>query len=267
MSRKLTLIWYTKNVAELDILVRLPPNRRCAHVFHAPRIAGNDGEQVNKGKARRLSKKDWVFAARRRLISRSIAEVKVEPLARQLHVTAGSFYWHFRDREALYDALLDDWFYINTTPLFDAVAAAGTAAENQYLAFFGVWVLENSFIPEYDQAIRDWSRISAKVADVLRDVDRKRIELLKAIFENFGYHGIDAELRAKVTYYHQVGYYAMFEHESQQRRIELAPYYAEILTGSKWMHDFSSPQEICTAMLKGTPKKPGKKPDNSAHFD
>lgn len=35
--------------------------------------------------------------------------VRVDPLARQLGVTRGSFYWHFADREALLKATLDCW--------------------------------------------------------------------------------------------------------------------------------------------------------------
>ena len=41
---------------------------------------------------------DWVRAAGRRLAAGGIGAVAVETLARDLGVTKGSFYWHFRDR-------------------------------------------------------------------------------------------------------------------------------------------------------------------------
>ena len=47
-----------------------------------------------------------------------IANVKVEPLAKALNVTTGSFYWHFAKREDLYDALLQDWYDTNTAPVY-----------------------------------------------------------------------------------------------------------------------------------------------------
>jgi hypothetical protein len=129
------------------------------------------------------------------------------------------------------------------------VKAAGTDPRRQYLAFFGVWVLERDFDPKYDQAIRDWARTSKKVADLLREVDNTRIRLLIDIFENFGYSGLDAEMRARVTYYHQLGYYAMHVSEARERRLELAPFYADILTGHSWMHALQSIEEIQAGLL------------------
>lgn len=203
---------------------------------------------MKKPKAGALSKRDWVLAARRQLIRHGIANVKVEPLARAMAVTTGSFYWHFSRRQDLYDALLKDWYDTNTAPLFDAVERAGDDPRRQYMSFFGVWVLERDFDPAYDQAIRDWARASGKVADMLREVDESRIRLLWRIYENFGYRGLDAELRARVTYYHQLGYYAMRIKEPRERRFELGPYYADILTGHRWMHALGSLEEIHAGM-------------------
>ena len=70
-----------------------------------------------------------------------------------------------------------------------------------------------------------------------------RINLLITIFENFGYEGKEAEMRARVTYYHQVGYYALDVKESIEERIKLAPFYSEILTGSSWMDELDSPKK------------------------
>ena len=203
---------------------------------------------MRRSKSTALTKKDWVTGARRLLIGRGITNVKVEPLAKILKVTTGSFYWHFSGREELYDHLLRDWIDSNTAPLHQAVEAAGSDPRQQYLAFFGVWVLERNFDPAYDSAIRDWARTSKKVARTLRQIDDDRIKLLIEIFENFGYQGVDAEMRGRVTYYHQVGYYAMNVRESRGKRLELAPYYADILTGSPWMHALNSTEEIRQAM-------------------
>jgi AcrR family transcriptional regulator len=204
---------------------------------------------VGRSKNRGLGQRDWVLGARRLLIRRGIASVKVEPLAKLLKVTTGSFYWHFSKRQELYDALLQDWFDTNTTPLYEAVKTAGSDPRRQYLAFFGVWVLERDFDPKYDQAIRDWARTSKKVAAVLDEVDQGRIRLLMEIFENFGYSGLSAEMRARVTYYHQLGYYAMHVKEMRERRLQLAPYYADILTGYPWMQALRSVDEIRAGML------------------
>jgi AcrR family transcriptional regulator len=196
-----------------------------------------------------LTRADWIAAARRLLVSKGISAVKVEPLAKQLDVTPGSFYWHFTGRPDLHDALLRHWREINTETLFRAVTNAPDDPRSQYLAFFGVWVLERNFDPRLDQAVRAWGRTSRRIMAIVRAEDLARIELLKGIFLGFGFPDLKAEMRARVTYYHQVGYYALGIHETKEQRLALVPEYAEILTDDDWLVCSASIEEIMTVML------------------
>lgn len=56
-----------------------------------------------------LTVQDWAEAALDSLAIGGIDAVAVEPLARKLGVTKGSFYWHFANREALLRAALELW--------------------------------------------------------------------------------------------------------------------------------------------------------------
>ena len=56
-----------------------------------------------------LARKDWIIAARKALIKGGIGAVRVVPLAKALQMTRGGFYWHFKGRQDLLDALLVDW--------------------------------------------------------------------------------------------------------------------------------------------------------------
>ncbi len=56
------------------------------------------------------SRDDWIEAAWAALGEGGVEAVRVERLARKLDVTKGSFYWHFKDRQDLIDALMDRWF-------------------------------------------------------------------------------------------------------------------------------------------------------------
>jgi AcrR family transcriptional regulator len=208
---------------------------------------------MRKPRAGALSRVDWIQGARKLLIKSGIAAVKVEPLALRLKVTPGSFYWHFKGREDLHNALLDDWYEANTASLHHAVETAGPDPRRQYMAFFGVWVLEIGFDPAYDRAVRDWAKTSRKVASRVQAVDANVIALLTGIFERFGYQGLQAAIRARITYYHQIGYYALDVKEEQDQRLELGPYYAEVLTGLPWRDQYSTPEDVRTAMLAGQP--------------
>jgi len=76
----------------------------------------------------RLGKEDWMRAARRALLERGPEAVRVEPLAKGLGVTKGSFYWHFADRADLLEALLVEWEE-ETALLSDALRLAAPRAE------------------------------------------------------------------------------------------------------------------------------------------
>jgi len=56
-----------------------------------------------------LTAEAWAAAALDAMASGGVDAVAVEPLARRLNVTKGSFYWHFPNREALLKAALQLW--------------------------------------------------------------------------------------------------------------------------------------------------------------
>ena len=63
----------------------------------------------NKAARSTLTPEGWIAAATDVLIDRGIDALRVDVLAKALDVTRGSFYWHFKDREALLVAVLNAW--------------------------------------------------------------------------------------------------------------------------------------------------------------
>ena len=51
----------------------------------------------------------WLEAAYEALLESGIDAVKIQPLARKLNLSRTSFYWFFKDREELLEALLSRW--------------------------------------------------------------------------------------------------------------------------------------------------------------
>ncbi|MBM7092942.1 helix-turn-helix transcriptional regulator, partial [Streptomyces sp. S12] len=66
----------------------------------------------------RLSADDWAQAALDLIAEQGVAAVAVEPLARRLGVTKGSFYWHFPSRDALLVAALERWEKVEQETVF-----------------------------------------------------------------------------------------------------------------------------------------------------
>ena len=78
----------------------------------------------------RGSREVWLAAAKQALIETGLDAVKIQPLASRLGIARTSFYWFFKDRTALLDALIEDWEAKNTGAFVDACDAyAETIAE------------------------------------------------------------------------------------------------------------------------------------------
>src|SRR5438132_1705889 len=71
--------------------------------------AGRSFRGMARPRTDSLSSGDWARAALEVLARSGIEAVAVEPLARRLKVTKGSFYWHFRSRAELLEAALREW--------------------------------------------------------------------------------------------------------------------------------------------------------------
>jgi len=64
---------------------------------------------ASKNERSTLSAADWERAAVELIAEKGVQAVAVEPLARRMGITKGSFYWHFSSREALLEQALLRW--------------------------------------------------------------------------------------------------------------------------------------------------------------
>jgi AcrR family transcriptional regulator len=143
-------------------------------------------------------KQNWLLAGLDALRKDGVGAVRVERLATDVGVTKGSFYWHFRDRGALLDALLEFWSREMTDAEFERIQTlrAGLAARLLALAED---VLEKG-MGRYDPAIRAWARSDRKVAAAVAQVDRRRVRALTGFFEEGGFGAAEARTRARLFY-------------------------------------------------------------------
>ena len=102
---------------------------------------------------------------------------------------------------------------------------------DEFLRLVHLWIDEEHFDAGLEAAIRDWARVSEDVAEVVKDVDEGRIKAIKRIFLDFGYEDDEAFIRARITYFHQVGYYTIGYNETLDERMALLPLYVSVLTG------------------------------------
>jgi AcrR family transcriptional regulator len=69
-------------------------------------------------------------------MSEGAEAVAVQPLARSLETTKGSFYWHFRDRLELLAAALEAWVELRTERVIDELESLEAGPEQRLTLLF-----------------------------------------------------------------------------------------------------------------------------------
>ena len=191
---------------KLSILPRVPLKARAYG-----RIAPMTEAAPRSG---RLSAEDWARAALEQIADAGVASVAVEPLARRLGVTKGSFYWHFPSRDALLQAALDRWERDEQTA-YGALEAIPNATE-RLRALFHLIAHHNKTHVIYSELLKATDH--AAVAAVLDHVLDRRIGFLFASFRQAGLSQKDALNRARMTYAVYVGFLQLEQPKFQARQ-------------------------------------------------
>jgi AcrR family transcriptional regulator len=179
----------------------------------------------------KATRDDWLDLALSTLAMEGVDRVTVLNLSERLAVSRSSFYWYFKNRDELLDALLDRWERLNTRSIVAQAEEPAATVNAAVCNVFRCWVNPLIFSPRLDFAVREWARRSTHVRKTLDRSDRIRTEAFKALFVRFGYKDQDALVRARVLYYMQIGYYALDLREPIETRLNLTPHYLEAFTG------------------------------------
>ncbi|HZG45692.1 MAG TPA: helix-turn-helix domain-containing protein [Allosphingosinicella sp.] len=185
------------------------------------------------GRTAKVTAETWVETARRGLIEEGIAGVKVDRLASRLGVTRGGFYHNFRDREELLARLIACWE--ETCQFVPPEKSPGTTPA-EALDWLDEMVRrlieEDGYDHHFDMAVREWARSDQRAAWAVERMDRNRMAALRRFFEALGYEDEEAQIRARVFYYHQIGYYAIGVRQSTAERRRKAKLYLDIICGA-----------------------------------
>jgi AcrR family transcriptional regulator len=180
---------------------------------------------------RRVTREDWLTAARRALVGDGIDRVKVAVLAEELGVARSSFYWYFTGREQLTDALLEEWALHNTVSIIERAERPADTITGALLTVCECWADRSLFDVQLEFAVREWARRDDRVRGRLVDADTRRIDALAALHRRFGYDRTEALVRARVQYHSQIGMYALGVDEPSAERLRLLPAYIRVFTG------------------------------------
>ena len=156
-----------------------------------------------------LTPADWADAALEALARGGLAAVAVEPLAKTLKTTKGSFYWHFADRNALLEAALELWEQRDTDRVLAAMDESRDALTRLRgllrLAFTSVLDGSNGAAGTVELALQA-SASHSLVATTLGRVTERRLTALTRLYGELGLSKAQARDRGLLAYTSYLGH-------------------------------------------------------------
>ncbi|KAM3112732.1 TetR/AcrR family transcriptional regulator [Phormidesmis sp. 146-33] len=161
---------------------------------------------MEKETGSKLGRQDWLTIGIQTLIEKGIEAVRVDPLAKLLNVTRGSFYWHFKNRDDLLEEILHEWEARNTKSIIEQIDGLNSSPNAKLLSLLEVAAEDNNFL---EKAVRVWSFNDVKAAAAIARVDKQRLDYLQNLFLQLGFSEIDSKVRAQIAYSVRLGWFVM----------------------------------------------------------
>jgi AcrR family transcriptional regulator len=121
------------------------------------------------------------------------AKLRVHELVKQLGVTRGSFYWHFKDRDDFVRSLVDYYHRWSTDQVIVEVERIGGGAAERLKTLMR-FVAEQD-LGRYEEVMASWGVQEPIVAKSFEIAIRRRIEFARTLFVQLGFEGQELEAR------------------------------------------------------------------------
>lgn len=170
--------------------------------------------------ALRTPREMWVEEGLRALAEGGVDAVRVEALAKALGVTKGGFYGYFADRGALLTEMLDAWERESVDDVLDRVERAGGDVLDK-VRLAGQLTFSGDRLLPIDLAIRDWARRDPAVAERLRRVDNRRMQLLRDAISTFCPDPDEVEARSLLAFCAAIGTHLLAADHPGRTRVQV----------------------------------------------
>ncbi|WP_224784979.1 TetR/AcrR family transcriptional regulator [Marinihelvus fidelis] len=158
---------------------------------------------MSRPKRNTLSAVDWEHEALAVIAEEGVTALAVEPLARRMGITKGSFYWHFSGRESLLEQALERWEAHDARNLAASMGAIEDPRERLVAFIHGV--SRERFTHDVYRALCS-AADHPQVEPVLERVANRRMAEIARAFSELGMDDTGAAHRARLTYSVYLGF-------------------------------------------------------------
>lgn len=150
---------------------------------------------------KRLAAQDWIDFALGALAREGFDALKADVLARKLGVSRGSFYWHFSDLDDFHARVIEHWRQTATEAVIANLERYKSPEDRLDVLLRGALGHHNAL----EMRMRAWADNSAKAAQAVRDMDRRRLAYMEHMLVDSGVAPAVAETRVQLLYWAYLG--------------------------------------------------------------
>ncbi len=158
-------------------------------------------------KEKQFTREDWLRCGLESLSLYGLRGLNIEPLAKYMGVTKGSFYWHFKHRNDFLISLAKYWEEELTTVVIEKAKAKSKDPKECLYEFMRLVLKEES--GKYDRDVRAWAAFDEIAEIVVKRVDQKRLSFISGLFRSMGFTKKESEMRSRILYLYIVGEFAV----------------------------------------------------------
>jgi len=177
----------------------------------------SDRKKLGRPENKSAGRQKWIDIAWKMIGRGAFEPVRIEPLAKALGITKGSFYWYFKDRQELVDALVDRW--LDQWALPDDVMALDDPGER-------LWCMVERVIRRPNRgagvAFRYLSHDNPAIAERASRADQERFQLIRDHLVELGFPEQEAAVRAQLYQYFISGEFLRHGGEDVEQRLKNA---------------------------------------------
>lgn len=159
-------------------------------------------------------KEDWVKHGFEAFAEQGMAGINVEKIAASIGCNKSSFYWHFRSKKEFVDEVIRYWVKHDTEEII-AATEAGSSAKEKFLKLLELAFAEDGYV-DFNFYLKRLARTRKDIADLVRDIDNKRMDYVRDLFVEMGMTKNEAAFRSSLLYKYLIGYHEMHKYEKRQ---------------------------------------------------
>ncbi|WP_160116460.1 TetR/AcrR family transcriptional regulator [Ruegeria sp. AU67] len=178
-----------------------------------PGLVGR-AEPVAKKTARstgRVSKRDWLEKALEVFVLGGIEAVRVNDLARKLDVAKSGFYWHFRDRAELLEAMKHYWVDEFSRQLIEGTHSQDSTLRDRLISL--VKAIRSKESGKLDLAFTAWAQTDPSIQALVDQVRDIRVAFIKELLSETGFSDAEVISRARIFVVYVSWSEVMFDHD------------------------------------------------------